>query len=516
MSLLNELRGRARSWLESRVRGTPPASAHPAEPGSPELGALAFEPGDAPVPMPIPTEWAGVGDRAAHRHAWFAVMAQHDPMAAQAALESWLRHDLPGRGAAWAHPSDLAERMVNWHAGLSWLGLRARPELRAAMAGSAAWHLRHLHNTMPSGPHDGHRRVAHHAGALVAGLTFPGIEGARAAWSEAASGLGREWPALVFADGADRAGVPLFLLRSAWLTAAAQAVAHANGTTLPGAARASWTQAAWFLSRLAAGVGSLPPLGAIPDSHADWPVAYPLAWSLWNLAGEDEPLGGRDPLATWFSARVNGTGGLVRSVRTHAPRGSTSETRPAWAMSSFASDGWAVATGTIRGEPARVVVHAASACEGPLHGTAPLSVRLDVGGIGIVTGDNALEIDGAKRGRAQLDVSRVDNKKARIEGHSPAARRAWHRDVLLNQARLIVTDRVVGGGDVRLSFTIPGGWTREGEGNELTLRHPRPSGPLVAVLQLSPVLAWRRNGNAFVGTGKVRDGENFGFDIEIR
>ncbi|MBM4393620.1 MAG: hypothetical protein FJ090_21045, partial [Deltaproteobacteria bacterium] len=314
MNLIDELRGRARGWLESRVRGTPPSSAHPAEPGSPELGGLAFGPGDTPGAAPPPLEWPGVGDRAAHRHAWFAAMAPREPDAAQAALESWLRHDLPGRGAAWAHPSDLAERMVNWHAGLSWLGPRARPQLRAAMAGSAAWHLQVLHNTMPSGRHDGHRRVAHHAGALVAGLTFPGIEGARSAWSEAASGLGREWPTLVFADGADRLGAPLFLLRSAWLTAAAQQVARANGTTIPGAALASSTQAAWFLSRLAAGVGTLPPLGAAPDSQGDWQLDYPLAWSLWNLAGHGEPFDGDDPLGTWFGARANGGGGLVRSV----------------------------------------------------------------------------------------------------------------------------------------------------------------------------------------------------------
>ncbi|MBM4393035.1 MAG: hypothetical protein FJ090_18060, partial [Deltaproteobacteria bacterium] len=248
----------------------------------------------------------------------------------------------------------------------------------------------------------------------------------------------------------------------------------------------------------------------------DWQLDYPLAWSLWNLAGHGEPFDGDDPLGTWFGARANGGGGMVRSVRTHAPRGSTTETRPAWAMSSFASDGWAVATGTIRGEPARVVVHAASACEGPLQGAAPLSVRLDLGGIPVVIGDNAPEIEGFRRSGGQLDVARVDTKKARIEGRSLAGRRAWHRDVLLNQARLVVTDRVVGGGDARLSFTLPGTWSREGEGNELTLRHPRPGGDLLAVLQLSPVLAWHRNGNAFVGTGKVRDGESFGFDIEIR
>lgn len=522
MKVAGRLRAEARSWVARRLQGEVPSAAHPAEPADPRLGQLAFRAAHPGAPGGAPTAWAGVEDRAAHRHAWFAAMARRgaagEPEASAAAVESlaaWLRQDVPGRGAAWAHGSDLAERLVHWHEGLAALGPGAPASLRGAMAGSAAWHLRHLEARLPVGPSDGHRRVAHHAGAVVGGLTFPGVADARSAWTRGASGLGTAWPELVLTDGADRAGAPRFLLRSTWLTAVALAVARANGAALPAAATGRWAQAAWFLSRLDAGLGRLPALGAVPDAHDE--SGFPLAWSLWNLArgwgmGEGEALGNDDPLAAALGVGLGEGGAGPQSVRTHAPRGSHTETRPAWALSSFASDGYAIASTRVRGEVARLVVHAASESEGPLATSIPMAIHLDLGGGAVVAADTGVEVVGLRRGRGALDLARVDGKKARVEGRCGWGRLTWSRAVLLNQQRLFVNDRLDAAGSVRVSFTVPGEWARDGAGNELSLTR----GGTTALLQLSPVLAWHQNGSAFVGTGNVRAGEEFGFSLELR
>ncbi len=528
MSYVQRLRGRARSWIERRLGREVPAAAQPAEPSDPRLGALAFsgQPPLAPVAPSaggIPAAWAGVEDRATHRHAWFASMARRGPhgdaeaaVEAQRALLAWLRQDVPGVGAAWVHPSDIAERLVHWHEGLSALGPGAPAELRAAMAGSAAWHLDHLDRRMPTAAGDGHRAVAHHAGAVVGGLTFPGLPGARAAWTEGASGLGLVWPNLVLADGADRAGSPSFLLRSAWLTAVAHAVARANGAALPGAALGHWAQAVWFLSRLDAGLGRLPALGAVPDAHEN--DGYPLSWSLWNLArgwglGSGEGIGaGDDPRAIALGLWPVADDPAARAERTHAPRGSHTETKASWALSSFASDGYAVAHTRVRGVPTRLVVHAATHSRGPLATSIPLAVHLDLGDGAVIWGDTGVEVPGARRGPATLDLARVDGKKARVEGRCALGRLSWSRTILLNQQRLFVTDQLDGPAEVRVSFAIPGEWHREGQGNEFTLQRGTHS----ALVQLSPVLAWHRNGAVFVGSGRVRAAEAFGFTLELR
>ena len=264
MNLFENLRTRAVRAVQSRLFGDAPVSPLPAEPLAGRLGPSAFSPGAVPGGGESPA----AESRHAHRHDWFAhLAARHAAGEAGAAeraiegLESWLRHDRPGQGAAWAHPTDLTARLVHQAAGFSWLGSAAPPALIALAAGSAAWHLRHLRARLPLGTGDEHRRVAHHAGVLIGGLTFPAIPEAREAWSEAASLLGPALDELTFGDGSDRSGAPAFLAQSLWLAAIAHAVARANGVALPTRALSSWSRGVRFLDRIANENGSIPPLG---------------------------------------------------------------------------------------------------------------------------------------------------------------------------------------------------------------------------------------------------------------
>jgi hypothetical protein len=125
----------------------------------------------------------------------------------------------------------------------------------------------------------------------------------------------------------------------------------------------------------------------------------------------------------------------------------------------------------IKNRPSRVVAEMGTPdVRSPASHVAPLHVLWDVGetavladagpseGAGSLTdwlaspaAHNVLLLDGhtlADAVPAVLGVARVDGKKARIEGHHTG----WHRyrvpltherDVLLNQARLVITDRLV-------------------------------------------------------------------------
>ena len=124
----------------ARARVAPVAARvarHSADPVPGPLGALAFRragtapEGAAPTcswdtdpatgePLPVgphlelrPEAFAEA--RVAHRHGWFPALAfAQDPRAVEH-LDTWLRHDIPGTGVAWAHASDLAIRLVHWH-----------------------------------------------------------------------------------------------------------------------------------------------------------------------------------------------------------------------------------------------------------------------------------------------------------------------------------------------------------------------------------------------------------------
>ncbi len=532
-----------------------------AEPASSRLGASPFGArGAAPVappPLPLWTEDPATGEplpegpsldlapgafreaRIAHRHGWFPALAfaaargdSTAEAAVVAAMDGWLRQDIPGTGVGWAHASDLAARLVHWHVGLAWLGERAPDWLRAGLAGSARWHLEHLRERMPRGDAHVGRRLAHHAGLVVGGFTFPDLPDARAAWSEGLSGLRYDLPALVHTDGSPRDDAPLRLAESLWYAAIARAITRANGGAFPAVADAAYVRGARCLERLAGEQGALPPLGEAPLGDLLASPA-PLPWSLWNLArawglddGPAAPDAATDPRLAWLGAEA-GDGA-------HEAAGKT------WGMWVFRESGLSVAHMRIKNRPSRVVAemgtpHVVSTAT---H-VAPLHLLWDVGDVAVLAdpgpsegaprgewlrspgAHNVLLLDGhtlAEAVPAELGVARVDGKKARIEGHHTG----WHRlrvpltherDVLLNQARVIVTDRLVpvrprvGRHAVRLAWQLGPGWTLTPEGAGFLAKN----GDLTLVIQLPAGLAWTvhagQDGAAPLGWVRGPDGE---------
>ncbi len=468
--------------------------------------------------------------RVAHRHGWFPALAfaaaRGDETAragAIAAMDGWLRHDIPGAGVAWAHPSDLAARLVHWHAGLAWLGITVPEPLRAAMAGSARWHLDHLRDRMPRGDVDDARRVAHHCGLVIGAFTFPDLPGARADWSEGLTGLRFDLPHVLHLDGSPRDDAPLRLEETLWYVAVARAVSRANGSSFPSAADAALVRGARCLERLAGELGALPTIGEAPLGDLLDVPGHPLAWSLWNLVrawgldgGPPAPGAATDPRVAWLAPHA---GDIAADPLAHEAAGKT------WGMWVFRESGLAVAHMRIKNRPGRVVAEMGSPERAsPNTHVAPLHLVWDVGdakvladagpsdGAGALTAwlrspaaHNVLLLDGhpfapltgAERVPSTLGVARVDGKKARIEG----SHTGWHRirvpltherDILLNQARLLITDRLVpvgrrtGRHAVRLSWQLGPGWTLTPEPTGYLAR----LGDLTLVIQLPTGLAW--------------------------
>ncbi len=515
----------------------PPRGAGPTSP--PPLLDWSEDPATA-EPLPVGARLVLAPDafreaRVAHRHGWFPALAHAGArgdtaarLGAIEAMESWLRYDVPGTVVAWAHPSDLAVRLLHWHAGLAWLGAAAPTSLKEAMAGSARWHLDHLRERLPRGEADGARRVVHQCGLVIGGLTFPDVPGARQDWSAGVSGLRWSLPAEVHPDGSPRDDAPLHLAETLWMVAVTRAVARANGASFPSAADAALTRGARCLERLAAELGTLPPLGEAPLADVLALPDHPLAWSLWNLVrawglddGPPAPGAATDPRVVWLAPHA---GNVAADPLAHEAAGKT------WGMWVFRESGLAVAHMRVKNRPARVVAEMGSAAlHTPRTHIAPLHLVWDVGtvavladpgpsvGAGALTAwlaspaaHNVLLLDGhtlAERVPATLGVARVDGKKARIEG----SHTGWHRlrvpltherDVLLNQARMIVTDRLVpvgrrvGRHAVRVSWQLGPGWTLTPEATGYTAKN----GDLTLVIQLPAGLAWS------VHTGQMSPG----------
>lgn len=493
--------------------GTDPASGDPLP-----TGRLVLDPGELREA------------RLAHRHGWFAALAfaaaRGDTAAGAAALsamDAWLRQDIPGSGVAWAHGSDLAARLVHWHAGLAWMGADVPVGLRAAMAGSARWHLEHLRERLPKAENDHFQRVQHHCGIVVGAFTFPDLPGARAAWSGSISALRFALPDAVHPDGSPRDNAPLCLAETLWYVTLARAVSRANGASFPTGADAALVRGARFLERLAGEIGELPALGEAPLGDLLDVPGRPLAWTLWNLVrawglddGPPAPKADDDPRVAWLSPNA---GRLATEPPSHEAAGKS------WSMWVFRESGLAVAHMRIKNRPGRVVAEMGTPVwPTPATHVAPLNLLWDVGETSVLAdpgpsegagplarwlrspeAHNGLRLDGlpsVEHTRSDsvattLGVARIDGKKARIEG----SHLGWHRrrvpltherDVLLNQARLIVTDRLVPAGHrvgrhaVRLSWQLGPGWVLTPDGTGYLARQD----DLTLVIQLPSALVW--------------------------
>jgi hypothetical protein len=459
----------------------PRVASLPAEPVDSDLGAFGVRAGPGAGPAPSGTE------RLEGRHGWFpSQVGSGDAEAATRRLVAWLRSDVPGTGPAWEHASDLAIRLLNWHVGLAWLP-EVPGELRRGLAGSAGWHLDHLHARAGAG---GHRRLLAAAGRVVGGLTFPGLKDARAHWTEGLGELARALDEIVAEDGADPELAPAWMAQSLWAVALARGVVLANGVGLPSAIEPLFARGAHFLERLAGGVGKLPALGEPLLAEDLVPCARPLAWSLGGLARAWGPPGGEGAPGEATDPRLHWLGASSNAAVPPEPR--------SWGLWSWRASGVVVAETRVRGEPSRVVAtFGRQGRGGPLTHVAPMHLVWDLAS-GAVLADpgvgvhNGLTLEGfPPAGAPALDVSRVDGRKARIEASATMGRASWRRELLLNQARLVAEDRVSpgdGGANVRMSWQLGAGWEVAGTGPEFTARR----GAMSLVVQLPPGLSWER------------------------
>ncbi len=543
MNVMQTLRAQA-GKLVQRVSPAvvAPVSPRAAAPVASRLGTLALHLGPVgPIAESAPLDWAVCPDtggllptgpnvqvgpfefanaRRGQRHGWFAADAwsagRGDPAARARAVDgmlSWLRQDIPGQGLGWAHPTDLAVRLVHWHAGLSWLSRAGAvpEELREAMAGSAVWHVDHLLARMPAGERDVLRRVVHHSGLIVAGFTFPEIVNAQRAWSTGLTGLKHDLPALTFADGSPRDAAPLALADALWQVALARAVAAGNGAGVPAVADAAFARAARFLERLGASDARLPAVGEAPVA----PVLSndeSVAAALWDAAlGWGLETG--EPAAIASPGRLGWLGVPSPAARPEAPK--------AWSLRVWREGGVALAENKIKNRPSR-----ASAWFGtvgrksPLTHPVPMHLLWDVGEWTVfadpgpafwtpgreadaraVPSHSALLLDGREPPEdvaAELLVGRVDGKKVRIEGRYGGWRTIGialdhERDVLYNQARCIVTDRLQGAVGkptgrhaVALRWQLGPGWEVARDGDNWVAKQAG----VTLVIQLPSALSW--------------------------
>lgn len=566
------LRQRFEQRLSSFLRKPAPVSALPAERSSGLLGTLApcvVAESEFP-PLEIPENWThdpatgevlpvGIPDplppyryrsaRIAARHGWFAVLARRAALGdreagrrAIEAMEGWLRQDLPGQGIAWTHASDLAIRLIHWHAGLAWLREEAPASLREELAGSALWHLRHLELRRPTGPAEGLRQILHDCGLIVGGFTFPGLPEARGWRSQGLSSLRWNLGESFFPDGVGRDRALDWQAQALWAVAIARAVTRANGAAFPADADAVFARGSRFLMDMAGEIGELPNLGEEPAPDL-LQAGTPLAWSLRNLAlawgldrGEPAPGSEGDPRLGWLRGAVGGTP-EVWSGKT-------------WSVWSYREGGMAVAWLRVKNLPSRVVLDAGIPRGSPLSHPSPLGLTWQVGSTPVLadpgTGAGATDLCEAARSplahnllvllehpppqSAGLERARVDGKKAKLEGWTGTPRQ--FREVLLNQSRLLVTDRVEVAAAVQLTWQLGPGWTLERTAEGWTGKN----GSLTLIIQVPSTLEWQvvegqpapeprgwvwKEGEAraapcLVGTGKMEAGSKVLSSFEIR
>ncbi len=544
MSFLRNLRSRAGKLVHGLTPAAEvPSSPRAAAPLSSRLGALALRRGasgpsaDAPLSdwsvcpeagTSLPTgpavqvgPWAFAAARRSLRHGWFPALAwksgvpgpEGDTARTQAiaGIEAWLRQDQPGQGLGWAHPTDIAVRMLHWHAALSWLSPPVSEELRDQLAGSASWHVQHLLARLPKGERDALRRVVHFAGLVIAGFTFPELPNAREAWSAGLAGLKHELPGLLYADGSPKDVAPLALADALWQVAIARAVALANGAGFPADADAAFARGARFLERVAGGIPELPAVGEAPVA----PVlgnGEGVSAALWDacVAWGIEP---GEPAAVASPNRLAWLGLPCPGQRPEAAK--------AWSLRVWREGGIAAAETRMKNRPSR-----ASAWFGtlgrksPLTHPVPMHLLWDVGELTVladpgpsfaspgqeeqaraVGGHSALLLDGREPpegGAAELLVGRVDGKKVRIEGRYTGWRDIGisldhEREVLFNQARCIVRDRLTPGAGrhtgrhaVALRWQLGAGWEVTRDGDNWTAKQ---AGATI-VIQLPSALSW--------------------------
>jgi hypothetical protein len=327
-----------------------------------------------------------------------------------------------------------------------------------------------------------------------------------------------------------------------WAVAFARAVTRANGASFPADADAAFARGTRFLADLAGEIGVLPSIGESPSPDL-LSTKTPLPWTLRNLAlawgldtGVPAPGAAADPRLGWLRGRPAGP-----------PESWSGKT---WAVWSYREGSVGIGWLLIKGQPSRVVLDAGLG-SGALSHPGTLSLHWQVGAVGVLsdpgTGAGATDLCEASRSilahnclslleatpsESGLDRARVDGKKAKMEGWATVGAQRQTRDVLLNQSRLLVTDRLETGGRVQLTWQLGPGWVLEKTAEGYTGKN----GTLSLVILLPMGLEWRllegrpapepagwvwKEGVAeaapcLVGTGEMQGGTKILSSFEIR
>jgi len=497
-----------------------------------------------------PGAWAQA--RRAHQHRWFSTLARTwaetgsvaHAVAATTALGEWLASDRPEVGVPWLHASDAAVRLVHWSLGAGWLGEELDADLWRRMAGSAQAHARHLEANLSLGSNGSdHRLVAQACGLVVAGLTWPSLDGARRWWSQGLTLLGRHLPGQLHSGGVPKDLSLSLLERTVTLALVARASCRANNVAFPADAESALARGAWLL-RLASGdMDALPPIGqAVEPPLAAW--GAPTATTPWNvmalsLEGEDgTPVAATDRSAIALAGEVATPGEVLARDKE-------------WVMFALRDDGLVLLHGGVKKRPSRIVFQTG-------HGVGLAShedffqILWDVGGVEVladpgsdVTAPTDRAFAGARahgqllyRGQglpargacvdATLTMARSDGRDASMVAEHGAFEGVIHRrDVRVGGARITVSDHLDEGanGEVEIRWPLGPDWSIDAiEGSECEAVVDN----LTLKIKLAPELSWtvesgeviraglRRTAPILIGRGRAQGAVRYRSSFELR
>ncbi len=363
---------------------------------------------------------------------------------------AWIAGDRAGEGADWADPADVAVRLIHLAAVQAWT--RPDPGQRAAIGGSARAHAVWLIRERPFDDADDAVCLGHCA-LVIAGLSWPALPEARDWTGVGLAGLRTSAPALVGNDGAPAASSPLAAARALWALALTRAWCRAAGAALPVDAVGALVQGANALWRIQGDSDDLPRLGApvaglLPLS--DHSIASTLRDLLlaWDLdegeAAADRP----DPAVLRLAGRT-----ADAAAEPMAPDND-------WQLWSWRGAGVAVAHARIKGARGRAYYQQQDG-----------RFQWELDGVPLLSG---------QRHPARLEIARRDGAKARIiacpPGQDTFADDRPERDILLQKARVVVTDRGVDhiewslGEGWDLALDDKGNWAGEQDGRTMVVK----------------------------------------------
>ena len=395
--------------------------------------------GDAALARIAATTWRDVSERSRHRLGDVVLLAKSaaendclpHALASTQALREWIAQDRYGEAAAWEHSSDVAWRTMRFSLLLSLLKEDLEPEARLCLAGSVQLHALHLRHALLSSGMAHPRRAVLQASALVlAGLTWPRLQGARQWWSEGLTCLGRSLPAVLGEDGSPSEGLG-DLVECMEAASLARAACCRKEIAFPSAADGPLIQGISFLRVLE---GEHCPL-RISSFDAPWGQGdRPRSESLWNalvgwglVADDSSERAATDSIAEMLCGDELGAGRALAP-----PNG--------WRMSALRQGGWVAAHGGTKAADLSLRWRFKDV-EGrgpnqPEWGTAGTEILADCPQAGVFRP--------ATFTKSRIENARVDGRLLQVHVHFESTAGDWHRKVSAEGARLVFLDRLTG------------------------------------------------------------------------